>query len=1032
MFDKTLKFFIENYRLNYLLFFLVFGLGVYSYILLPKEVSPVIEPTSITIRGGYSGTSLDTLNKIAVEEIEAEVRNIDGVDTISSRITPGRFSITLELKDGANKQQIEKDIDDALDSIMKNLPSDMTKPTIRTVAHSRGLMQISVFSKKYSKNELIEYAKKLRLKILNLKYISDVTIFGDSDLYYEVLIDEEKAKAYDLNPKDIIDAISSLSYTNPIGLIKNKKQEFFISLNNKKDIVGEFKSTLLNIDDKIIPLKKVATIKRRFQDSSTLASMNGKNAITLSISQNPKGNAITISKEIRKLLKKNKIDNVKYDIRSDHSTIVKERLDIVISNILMGIILITILTTILINLRMAMVIALGIPTSFFIGSIYFYITGYSININSLIGVLIAIGIIVDDAIVISENIQQYIEKGFSSKEAAYLGTKEMAKPVVIASLTTIFAFIPLLMLSGRLGQIMELIPIVVSVLVLASLIESFLFLPIHSVHMLNKNTKTLSWSIIISTYSKILNFLIKHRLLFIVLFLFLTPYLTYSGLKQLKFKLFEPFDSSTISITFKGSSDMELKDSLKLVQTIEKDLFKLKDRYSIDYVSSTAGYRRGVRGAEMYPYVGYIGIYLKKRAPQNFVEKYITSYLSFYYKKDGRERLESSRKISKKLRKFLRKMRYKERFHLREINVLESRMGYAKADIMIGITGTDYKKVIQNIQSLESRLKSIDAVKFVSNNMKFGSSEIKLHLNNYGKELGVTQKSLGSYLSDLYLERQKGVVIDSNGLLDIKVSSKHKERLKELDTLLIPLKNGQKVILKDICDFKITKSLEKLTKDDGEVTFFIYANIDQKIKTTSEVMKLILPNLKKIQKFGLRYKPRGEFRQKNILKNDMFRAIIVALIMIFLSILYLFNSFTLTLIVMSVIPLSFLGVILGHLLMHFNLSVPSVVGALGLAGVIVNDGILMLETIRNAKKINDIVMEAQRRFRPIILTTVTTAVGLSSLIFFASGQAVVFTPLAISLGYGLVWGTVLNLFYVPIIFSFYRFFKKDRYEYRVS
>ncbi|MCF6173088.1 MAG: efflux RND transporter permease subunit, partial [Campylobacteraceae bacterium] len=479
MFERLLKFFIENYKLNHILFFLVFGLGIYSYTLLPKEVSPVIEPESITIRGGYSGTSLDTLNKMAVEEIEAEVRNIDGVDTISSRITPGRFSITLELKKGVNKEKVQKDVDDAITAIKSDLPSDMDEPTTSTVAHSRSLMQVSVFSKVLSRDQLIENAKELRLKLLAIRDISDVTIFGDSDIYYEVLIDDKKAEAYGLTQKEIIDDIPNLSYTFPLGKIENGGHEYYVSLKNKKDVLKEFKKTLLNIGDRVIPLKDVATIKKRYRDSSTLASMNGKNAITLSISQNPKGNAIEISTQVRKMIDKFKKEGIEYDIRNDHSTVIKDRLDIVISNILMGIILITIMTALLINLRMAMVIALGIPTSFVIGAIYFYLGGYSININSLIGVLIAIGIIVDDAIVISENIQQYIQKGYPPKKAALLGTKEMAKPVTIASLTTIFAFIPLLMLTGRLGQIMELIPIAVSVLVIASLIESFLFLPIH-------------------------------------------------------------------------------------------------------------------------------------------------------------------------------------------------------------------------------------------------------------------------------------------------------------------------------------------------------------------------------------------------------------------------------------------------------------------------------------------------------------------------------------------------------------------------
>ncbi len=1019
MFERLLKFFIENYKLNHILFFLVFGLGIYSYTLLPKEVSPVIEPESITIRGGYSGTSLDTLNKMAVEEIEAEVRNIDGVDTISSRITPGRFSITLELKKGVNKEKVQKDVDDAITAIKSDLPSDMDEPTTSTVAHSRSLMQVSVFSKVLSRDQLIENAKELRLKLLAIRDISDVTIFGDSDIYYEVLIDDKKAEAYGLTQKEIIDDIPNLSYTFPLGKIENGGHEYYVSLKNKKDVLKEFKKTLLNIGDRVIPLKDVATIKKRYRDSSTLASMNGKNAITLSISQNPKGNAIEISTQVRKMIDKFKKEGIEYDIRNDHSTVIKDRLDIVISNILMGIILITIMTALLINLRMAMVIALGIPTSFVIGAIYFYLGGYSININSLIGVLIAIGIIVDDAIVISENIQQYIQKGYPPKKAALLGTKEMAKPVTIASLTTIFAFIPLLMLMGRLGQIMELIPIAVSVLVIASLIESFLFLPIHSAHLLNKNVRTLSWIGISSFYSRILKIVIKNKIIFLTLFLIITPLWMYNSLKHLRFKMFEPFDSTSISITYKASKDTSLQKSLSIVQTIEKDLLKHKKEFFIDYVSSTAGYRRSATGsAEMYPYVGYITLYLQKRAPSNFLEKYITPYLSFYYDKKGRVRTESSRQISRKLRKFLRKKRYKKNFHLREINTLERRMGHSKTDIMIGLIGTDYKRVIAGIKKLKNSLKKIKAVKFVSDNMKFGSSEIKLNLNSYGKQLGITQRYLGNYIADLYLEKKKGVISDIEGMLDIKVSSKYKDRLKDFDTLQIALKNGKTVKLKDICDFTITQSLEKLTKDDGEVNFYVYANVDQDISTTDEVMKKITPILKELKKSGLRYKLQGEYKQKKILQKDMLKAIIIAIVLIFLSILYLFNSIRETLIVMSVIPLSFLGVLLGHQIIGLNLSIPSIVGALGLAGVIVNDGILMLSVIKTAKRQDDISTLAAKRFRPIILTSVTTIIGLSSLIFFATGQSVTFQPLAISLGFGLIWGTILNLFYIPAVYSY--------------
>jgi multidrug efflux pump subunit AcrB len=483
MFERVLKHFIEHYKINYTLFFLLFAVGIYAYTKIPKEISPIIEPDSITIRGSYTGASVDSLNKMAVQEIEDEVKNIVGVQTVTSVITPGRFSIMLELDKRVEKRKVIDDVEDAISLIRPDLPNDMDEPVIRGVAHSRSIMHVSILSSGVPRATLKTVAKKFKSKLLSIKDVSDVTIFGDSDLFYEVLIDEKKVNAYGLSLSEILRVFSELSYVFPLGKIENTKKQYYLSASNDKKLSSQIEDTIIEINDQRIALKDIAQIKKRYEDASTLASMDGNNSITLAVSQNPKGDAVSIAQDIKKLIDRTKIDGVEFKVRMDKSTVIKDRLNIVISNILLGVILITVLTMLLINIRIPLVIALGIPTSFVMGAIYFYFTGYSININSLIGVLLAIGIIVDDAIVVSENIQQYIEKGYPAKEAAFLGVKEVVKPVTIASLTTVFSFIPLLMLSGRLGEIIQLIPIAFSALVIASLIESFIFLPINAIKL---------------------------------------------------------------------------------------------------------------------------------------------------------------------------------------------------------------------------------------------------------------------------------------------------------------------------------------------------------------------------------------------------------------------------------------------------------------------------------------------------------------------------------------------------------------------
>ncbi|MEA3373423.1 MAG: efflux RND transporter permease subunit [Campylobacterota bacterium] len=1019
MFEKTLKFFIENYKINYTLFFLLFAVGIYAYSQTPKEISPRIEPDSVTIRGSYSGASVDVLNKMAVTPLEDETKNIVGVQSVTSVISPGRFSIILEIEKGEDKRELLDSVKDAIAFVVPTLPGDMDEPVVRGVAHSRSLMHLSIRSNEISRDALKDLAKRFKTRLMGMEHVSDVTIFGDSDMFYEVLIDEQKVDAYGLSLREVVKTISELSYIFPLGKIDDAKAQYYLSTQSGKKYVDEFKATMLNIGDLQIALSDVATVSKRYEDSSTLASMNGKNAITLAISQNPKGDAIKLSENIYALIDKMSVQGVEFDVRRDQSTIIKDRLNIVISNILVGVILITLLTFALINARMAFIIALGIPTSFVIGAIYFYFTGYSININSLIGVLIAIGIIVDDAIVVSENIQQYIEKGYSAKEAAFLGTKEMAKPVTIASLTTLFSFIPLLMITGRLGEIIQLVPIAFSALVIASLIESFIFLPIHATHLLSPTSRTLSWERVNRLYSTLLRALVRYQKSFLLIFVIIVPVLIYGGIKSSKFQMFQPFDATSIDITFKGDSAMQLEESLHIVQTLERDLLEEKERFSIQYVSSTAGYRRSATGgAEMYPYVGYITVELHKKKPDNLLDRYITPYLSFYYDDTDRLRERSSKEISKELRGWLKKKGYKKAFKLKNLMVVEKRMGHVKADIRIGVVSEDYQQAIKAVREIEASLDGVEGIKYSGDNIKTGVDEIKLKVNAYGEKLGVTEESVGAYIADLYLSRRVGVVFDDKSLLEVKVRSFNQDDYEHFQTLQIPLKNNKMVKLQDVCEFEVVKSLEKLVKDDGETSFFVFANVDPKIVTATEAMEQIQPTLDKLKNEGVRLKLKGEAEQKKALETDLVLATLLSVTLIFISILYLFNSIRQTLIIISIIPFSFLGVFMGHFIMGMNLSLPSLIGALGLAGVIVNDGIIMMSTLKQAKVKEEIFVLAGRRFRPIVLTSVTTVIGLSSLIFFASGQAATFQPLAVALGFGLAWGTVLNLLYLPVMYSY--------------
>ena len=431
-----------------------------------------------------------------------------------------------------------------------------------------------------------------------------------------------------------------------------------------------------------------------------------------------------------------------------------------------------------------------------------------------------------------------------------------------------------------------------------------------------------------------------------------------------------------------------------------------------------AGWRRDSAGnSENYPYVGNIDIELHKFKAQNFVDRFITPVLSFYYDSEGRTREEKSAEISRKLRAFLKAQKYKERFHLGDLAIVERKVGPIKSDLKIGLVSDDTRKIMQYAQEIEKKLGSLKGIVSVNDAMHYGVDEIKLKVNRYGASLGLDEKKLGSLLSNFYLEKRIGFAFDSSDLLELKIRSTQKDSLQALKAFQIPLKNGRSVALKEVADLHIIRSFEKIIKDNGLTNFYIYANVNSKVLTATEALRAIDPLLKKAKQDKVRIILKGEEEKKKELKHDMMLASAMAMLLIMLSLLYLFNSFRETFMLMSVIPFAFLGVLIGHFMMGLNLSMPSIIGMLGLSGVVVNDGIIMLMNLKKAGDLDGIFYYAAKRFRPIILTSVTTIIGLSSLVFFPTGQAAIFQPMAIALAFGLAWGTVLNLLYLPVLYT---------------
>ena len=1017
---KFLEYFINNTRLNYALLFFLLFLGVSAYINIPKEMFPVVELDKISVRGTYAGASASNMDKMAVRDIEDALSNISGVDKSEATIAPGAFTIVLTLSDDANKINTLNNVKDAIALSKQYLPSDMQEPTATILDKNKPLIRLSVSSKTLSRGDLTEAAQDIKSKLSKIKHIADVAIHGDSKQEVSIRVNSSAILAYGLKPASVVTAIKNLSYIFPIGNIEEKGGFAFISTVNGKSNAREWEESILSIDDKYIKLGDIAQVAIIYPQISTLATFNNNETLTLVISKGEKGNALELSKEVTKSVEKmqKSYKDVIFNLYADSSIPIKKRLDIVISNLMFGLVLVFLALYLLINLRIAFIVTLGIPFSFIIGLLFIYYLGYSINVVSLLGALIVIGIVVDDAIVVSENIQRHIDEGMEVGEAAIVGVKEMLLPVSLATVTTAAAFLPMFMMHGDIALFLILVPIVVVMILIGSLLESFFFLPLHAKELLKKSNNFIEWTKAQNLYEKILSFHIHYKKTFLVTFLILIPLLTVLTAKSMKFQFFPNFDGNNLYISAKLDINTPIEDTFLIAKELEAQLMKNSEEFSLKSTSAIAGYRRSLSGeTEFNNNVIYITMELYDRKDTDFISKYINPILNFSFLFDDpdKRRDKKTYELSPRVREIIEPFR--EKYKMLELGVTEDKPGLIRSDIQINLSGSRDEVLEPAIKELELALSKIEGVSNFSDNIKYGKMEYKIKINSYGESLGLSEASISKVLSDYFLERRQSTTFNDRGVMEIKTLELHKDKKATLLNFNIALVDGRYVKLTDIATISKIRDYESINKLNGDIVKTVFANLDKRIITPQEVLDKLQPMLDKIAESGVEVNLLGEKEKSKQLKGDMKNSLILAMFLIFLTLLLIFSKVKYVLMVMAVIPLSVLGALLGHKLVGMPLTMPSVIGILGLAGVVINDGIIMLDFLHGTHKSEEFFTRAKHRLRPILITSITTFLGLFTLIFYASGQAVILQPIAISIGFGLIWGTVLNLIFLPTLYA---------------
>ncbi len=1024
------KFAVDRPVLNHILMVFMLIMAIFAYQNIAKEIFPASTLDEISVSGGYVGASADVLDKMVVKQIEDELKSLSEIDTIYTTIQNGLFTIKADIKPGNDKQLVLSDVKDIIANTRRDLPSDMDEPVAKVVVHDYPLLLVAI-SGDVPKRRLLDIADELKGELALIKDLSGIVIRGDADEEVLITLDQKKLDAYGLSKRAVYTAISQIASIFPAGTLDAPGDHLYISTINGEKSAEAIGDTLIGIGGRHIRLKDIATVSIGLGDPTQISHFNGKPNISLNINKTKEGNAIALSREVKEVLKRyrKKYTDIDFEAYTDTSVWVKNRLNLVSSNILFGLILVFLALFLSVNVRIAWVVAIGIPASFFITLIAADMIGYSLNMLTMLGALIALGMLVDEAIVVAENIYRHLEMGKSPREAAIDGAVEMFPAVLTATLTTVFAFLPLLIMSGKMGMFMQVLPVMISILLLSSLFEAFYFLPLHAKEFFSiGRVKPVDeegglWKRFIDSYKALLLKLLARKwrsLSLLVLFILVA---TVGMAKITKFQLFPEFDAQQVYVNGKVDINHDLKETEVYVTEIEKKLLQILDKQDVDSVTSVIGFKFNPDASfETGKNLFQIFVNLHEKAPESFFDRYINPLFSLEYDDSDMIRKHKAQEIAAQVQREVidafrdKKIGNKKLFE--EFNVYVQQTGIVSHDIEIGFSADDPKKMLAALHRVEENLTAMKGVEDVSTNANEGERELKLRVNEYGQQLGFTESSVVSTLRGAFLKAEYAKMFNDKGLVRVKIEDAYKKTSRDIAAFKLTTPDGGQVVrLGDICDFYYQKSFVKIFKEDGVKVRSVFARVQKQVITPTEVMEKLDPLLKEIEKSGVKVIVKGEEKENKKLRREMMEAAVIAVFLIFITLVWMFNSFVKPLIILSTIPLSVLGALVGTTLMGLHMTLPGVMGLIGLAGVVVNDGLIMLDFIKGSRDYEEMAYKAGMRLRPIILTSVTTVLGLSSLMFFASGQALILQPMAISLGFGIAWATVLNLFYVPLVYA---------------
>lgn len=987
-------------------------MGVYSLVKINIQFFPSTEIPSITVSVAWPGASAEDVEKNILDSLEPELRFLDDVEEVFAYAREGAGTISIEFFSGADMQKAQSDVEQAVAGVT-TLPEDSEEPVIKRTAFYENVAKVAI-SGPFSEKAIKAHAKTIRDGLLE-NGIDRVTLSGVRDEEIWIEIREDELRRLNLSLETIAARIKDETRDLPSGTLDGALEVQLRALADRRtpEQLRNIEIIARQTGEKVF-LKDIATINTRFDKDGKTGLIDGNRAIELSVKRALSADTLKTMDNFYKYMEQLRPTlppTLQVDIYDVRGKYVKQRLAILINNGLQGLVLVLIVLFLFLNWRIAFWVAAGIPVALMATIFVMGLTGQTINMISMFALIMMLGIIVDDAIVVSEDTATRQSLGHSPLDAAEQGAVRMLRPVFAATLTTLASFFPIFLISGRIGDFMSAIPMVVFAVLVASIIECFLILPGHLRHSASKKSINQRGTFRArfdngleafrdGPYRRFVTICYDWRYAFIALTistLILTFGLLASG--QVGFRFFPSPEPEQISAKINFTPGTPDAEQLKALRAIEQGLRDVEKQLG------------GERGEKLITAIYALQGSSGRASGDNLAE--IEVQLT-----PGEDRTVRTKTITNAWRKAAPELPVIER-----IAIGGNRVGPPGSDIDIRLKGVAVEQLKSAAEELKVALGGINGVTNVDDDLPYGKPEWVIEVTPRGTALGLTAQTVGSQLRNSFEGAIATRFARGDEEITVRVKRQQKESgIESLNTLYLLTPAGTRVPLREVVTLREKPGFSVIQRRNGERTVSVTGDVDPEANDVINVLEQLkletLPKL--VEKYGLSYSFSGRAEDQAESFADLKLGAMLALLMIYIILAWVFESYAKPLAVMSIIPFGFVGAVVGHYVMDTHLTILSLIGLLGLSGILVNDSIILVTEVKNRLGQKQPLHEAaigasQDRFRAVLLTSLTTIGGLLPLLFETSRQAQFLIPMAITMVFGLAAATILVLVLVPTI-----------------